>query len=375
MKSIGLCCLLFATACQLRAAESAPEQRPAGEAWLTQRQLQDSEIEVKEVGNHGVGGTVVTSGKVTFDDLRVSHVMSPVTGKVTRILASPGQRVKKGQSLATILSPDIGTAFSDLGKAKADFEAAERDYLRNKDLLKDHAVAEVVYETSLNNHEKTKAELARAQQKVKLLSRGQIDEVTQEYVVVAPLDGEVISRTTNPGVEVQGTYGGGTPTELFTIGEIDKVWVLADVFEMDLARIHKGAHVGVRTVAFPGREFPGQVDYVTSQIDRDSRTAKVRCAIDNPKRELRPEMYATASIAVGESKALSIPRSAILRVGEKTIVFVEKPGKAPGGQLRFERRAIAINEEESGEFVPVTSGLSPGERITTAGGILLLGLI
>jgi cobalt-zinc-cadmium efflux system membrane fusion protein len=363
-----------AAACRSGApAEGSTPQPPAGEAWLSQQQINDAKIVVEDVADKPVGGALVTSGKVTFDDLRVSHVFSPVTGRVTTILANPGQRVKKGQGLAVIVSPDLGTAFSDLEKAKADFDAAERDYRRQKELFENHAASQKDYETALNNFGKTKAELARAQQKARLLSRGNVDAVKQEYTVTSPIEGEVIARMTNPGVEVQGTYGGGNAPELFTVGELDRVWVLADVFEMDLAQVKRDQRVTVKVVAYP-EIFEGHVEWVSGQLDKDSRTAKVRCAIDNPRRLLKPEMYATVSIAVAEQRALAIPRGALLRLGDQTVVFVEK-GKTPRGELRFERRPIAVDEEEGGDFLPVTHGLERGERIVTSGGILLLGMI
>jgi cobalt-zinc-cadmium efflux system membrane fusion protein len=105
----------------------------------------------------------------------------------------------------------------------------------------------------------------------------------------------VIARSVNPGAEIQGQYGGGTALELFTVGELDSVWLLADVFEMDLGRVQKGAPVSIKVVAYPDRTFSGQVDYITGTLDPATRTARVRCAVPNPARELKPEMYATVS--------------------------------------------------------------------------------
>ncbi len=376
MKSWFIACAAasLVSGCGSHAAEPSAPQAPPGEAWLSAQQIADAKIVVAPVGDENVGGAIVASGKVAFDDLRVSHVFSPVTGRVTKILAQPGQRVKKGAPLAEILSPDIGTAFSDLEKAQADFVAAERDYKRQKELYEAKAASQKEYEAALNAFGRAKAELDRARQKARILSRGNVDTVNQEYTVTSPLDGEVISRSINPGVEVQGTYGGGAPAELFTVGELDKVWVLADVFEMDLAQVKQGARVTVKVVAYPNKIFEGHVEWVAGQLDKDSRTAKVRCAINNPQRELKPEMYATVSISVAETKALAIPKNALLRLGEQTIVFVEK-GRAPTGQLRFERRPIAVDEAEGGDYLPVTHGLEAGERIVTSGGILLLGMI
>jgi cobalt-zinc-cadmium efflux system membrane fusion protein len=360
--------------CKHSSAENGGPTPPNGEAWLTAQQIADAKIVVSPVVPQPVGGAIVTSGKVTFDDLRVSHVFSPVTGRVTQILAQPGQRVKKDQGLAVIQSPDVGTAFSDLAKAHATVEQTEKDWKRQKELYEAHAASQKDYETAQSAFKNAQAELERARRKAYLLSRGSPDSVTQEYTIRAPLDGEVIVRAVNPGMEVQGTYGGGQAVELFTIGELDKVWVMADVFEMDLGQVKKGARVTTKVVAYASKMFEGTVDWVSDTLDKDSRTARVRCVIANPDRLLKPEMYATVSVSVDERKALAIPRTALLRLGEQTVVFVEV-GTTQNGMLRFERRPVAVDEEEGGDYLPVTHGLSEGEKIVSSGGILLLGMM
>ena len=375
MKSQAAILILVAAGCGGHASSAAQPTPPAGEAWLTPQQVKNANLQIAPVADQDVGGAVVASGKVTFDDLRVSHVFSPVTGRVVRIEAQPGQRVKKGAPLAVIESPDVGTAFSDLAKAHADLEAAERDYKRQKELFDAHAASQKDYETSLDNYQKAKAELSRAQKKAQLLSKGGgADSVTQEYTLRAQIDGEVVARNITPGMEVVGQYSQGNALELFTIGELDHVWVLADVFEIDLARIKMGARATVRVVAYPNRIFEGRVDLVSGQLDPNTRTAKVRCTIANPDRDLKPEMYATVSISVAERKALAIPRSAMLRLGDQTVVFVQM-GTAPNGLIRFERRPVAVDEDEGGDYLPVTHGLEHGEKIVTSGAILLAGMI
>jgi len=376
MKRQAAILCLVAAGCGGHASSAAQPTPPAGEAWLTPQQVKNANLIVQPAADQDVGGAVVTSGKVTFDDLRVSHVFSPVTGRVVRIEAQPGQRVKKGAPLAVIESPDVGTAFSDVAKAHADLEAAERDYKRQKELFDAHAASQKDYETSLDNYQKAKAELSRAQKKAQLLSKGGgADSVTQEYTLRATIDGEVVARNNvTPGMEVVGQYSQGNAVELFTIGELDHVWVQADVFEMDLARIKLGARATVRVVTYPNRIFEGKVDYVSGQLDPNTRTAKVRCTIANPDRLLKPEMYATVSISVAERKALAIPRSAMLRLGDQTVVFVEM-GTAPNGLIRFERRPVAVDEDEGGDYLPVTHGLERGEKIVISGAILLAGMI
>jgi cobalt-zinc-cadmium efflux system membrane fusion protein len=370
MRSFGL--ILLCAACHGQSSE-AP-QVPPGQAWMSEKQIHDAQITVAPVGLHDVGGAIVTSGKVTFDDLRVSHVFSPVSGRVSKILAQPGERVKKEQQLAIIQSPDVGQAFSDLAKAQADLAAAEKDYRRQKELYDAHAASQKDFEAAKANFDKAKAELERAQRKAHLLSRGGADSVTQEFSLKAPIDGEVVLRNVNPGTEVQGTYGGGQVVELFTVGELDRVWVLADVFEMDLGRVKQKAHVSVKVVAYPQRIFDGNVEWVAGSLDSNTRTAKVRISVDNHERLLKPEMYATVSIAVDERKALAIPRTALMRLGEQTIVF-KQIGTASDGRLKFERVPVAVDEEEGGDWLPITHGLDEGERIVTSGGILLLGML
>jgi cobalt-zinc-cadmium efflux system membrane fusion protein len=368
-------CLFFGGAgCHHNSNAAAPPTPPAGEAWLTPQQVKNGSLVVEPVGDQDVGGAIVTSGKVTFDDLRVSHVFSPVTGRVVKIEAQPGERVKKGKVLATIESPDVGNAFSDLAKANADLTASEHDFKRQKELFDAHAASQKDFESAQDNYMKAKAELVRAQKKAQLLAHGGADSVTQEYTLRAPIEGEVVSRNMTSGMEVVGQYSQGNAVELFTIGELDYVWAVADVFEMDLGRIKKGSRVTVRVVTYPGRVFTGTVDWVSGQLDPNTRTAKVRCTIDNKDRALKSEMYATVSISVAERKALAIPRGAMLRLGDQTVVFVET-GAAPNGQIRFERRPVAVDEDEGGDFLPVTHGLERGDKIVTSGAILLAGMI
>jgi membrane fusion protein, heavy metal efflux system len=361
--------------CIVRRAESAgPAQAPTDEVWLTDRQVRDAQIVLGNVAVQAVGAQVVTSGKIAFDDRRVAHVFSPVTGRITRIVADPGARVKKGAPLAIIESPDVGNAFSDLGKADADLVAAEHDLARQKDLYEAHAGAQKDLETAQDNFGKAKAEMDRARKKARLFRGGAADAVTQEFTLRAPIDGQVIARNVNPGAEVQGQYGGGTAVELFTIGELDRVWVMADAFEMDLGKIRTGAPVSIRVIAYPDRTFAGKIDWISDALDPTSRTAHVRCSVDNADRVLKPEMYATVSIAVDAGHVPAISRNAIVRMGEQTVVFVYG-GDLPGGRARFARRVVAVNDEEGEEFLPITQGLALGERIVTSGAILLSGML
>jgi cobalt-zinc-cadmium efflux system membrane fusion protein len=367
---------LLASACGARAA-SPPQtqpQPPADEVWMTRDQVRDARVTLEPVINRPVGNEVVTSGKVTFDDLRVAHIYSPVTGRVTKILADPGQRVRENAPLAVIESPDVGNAFADLAKAQADLIAAEHDFNRQQDLYQAHAGSQRDFEAAEDNFRKAKAEMERARRKAALFRKAAGDDVTQGFTLRTPIAGEVVARNVNPGIEVQGQYSGGTAVELFTVGELDEVWVTADVFEMDIGRVHRGATVTVKAVAYPNETFTGQVDYITDALDPVTRTARVRCSIANRDRKLKPEMYTTVSIAVEGTPVPAVARSAVLHIAEQTVVFVES-GQAPDGRLKFARKVVAVDESEGADYVPVLRGLQRGDRVVSSGAILLSAML
>jgi len=372
-KLVAIAVLMCVGGCRRETPPSAPEV-PAGEVWLTPQQVKEGHIEIETVQDRPVGGIIRAAGKVTFDDLRVAHVFSPVTGRITKILAQPGERVKKDQALCILQSPDLGSAVSDLAKAQATLLAAEKDWRRQKDLYEVHAASQRDFENAETAYRNARAEMERAQRKARLLRSAGLNQVTQEFLLRSPIEGEVIMRGANPGLEIQGQYSGGTSVELFTIGELDRVWVLADVFEMDLPRVKLGAQVVVNVLAYPSENFTGQVEWISGALDPISRTAKVRCSIANPNAKLRPEMFGTAMISVDPDTKLAIKRSAVLLLGEQPVLFAQM-GTTPDGQLRFQRRPVAVEDMTGGEYVPLKSGVSAGERVVVSGGVLLLGML
>lgn len=361
-----------------QAATGGGSHTPPNQVWLTPAQVTEAKIELATVGEQVVDETLVTPGTITLDDLRSGHVFSPVTGRVVKVVAKLGERVKKGDTLAVIESPDIGSAVSDEHKAEAGLIAAEHELRRKRDLFAQKAAAEADVEAAEDAERNAKAELERARQKRFLLRSGAVDAVSQTYSLSSPIDGEVLMRNINPGIEVQGMYSVGAGNnclpgiqtnaicgELYTIGELDRVWVLGDIYEVDLPRVHVGAKARVTTVAYPGLAIEGKVDWISGALDPNTRTAKVRCTFDNPEGKLRPMMYSTVEISVDQRKALAIPRSAIVKLGEYRVAFVQT-GEADG-QVHFERVPIDVDEAVSTPFVAVKHGLDAGQRIVING--------
>jgi cobalt-zinc-cadmium efflux system membrane fusion protein len=315
---------------------------------------------------------IVTSGRVKVDDMLMGHVLSPVSGRVVQIVAALGDRVKAGAPLAVIESPDVGSAKSDVQKAKADMVAAEHDFERQKALREQHAASEAVLEQSQDNWRKARAELERAVLKTSLWRSGVAEGASERYTLLSPVDGELLARNVSPGAEVQGQYGGGASQELFTVGKLESLWVVGDVYESDLGKVHVGSPVAITVIAMPGRIYETSVDWVSGMLDPDTRTAKVRCRLNNSDRSLRPEMFATLQISVGSRLALAIPRPAVLTLGEHRVVFVQQ--EPQGGSARFSRVPVDVDASGSGPWVEVRHGLEPDQQVVVEGTELLASL-
>lgn len=371
LRSAGLCACLAAAGCH-QPSQAATLHPPAGEVWITPQQQDAAQIATVAAEERDLPSELVAGGRVSFDEQRIAHVFSPVGGRVGQVLVQLGQRVKRGAPLAVVDAPEVGSALADAGKARADLVAARRELKRQQDLFAAQAGARRELEAAEDAVAKADAELRRASARARMFGGGA--QVSQHVTLRSPIDGEVIARLVNPGSEIQGQLGGGTAQELFTVGSLDSVWVFADVFEQDLAKVRQGATVKVTPLAY-GNQPPleGRVDWISAQLDPQTRTARVRCTLPNPDRLLKAEMYATVAITTDSRRALAVPRSALLKLADQTVVFVQLP-RTENGLLRYERRAVSV-PEATGELLPVQRGLQRGEQVVVSGAILLSGMI
>jgi cobalt-zinc-cadmium efflux system membrane fusion protein len=351
--------------CKEAAGSTPQESVHNGQVALSAEEIRQTNITVETLSEQDIDDTLVTSARVTFEDIKVGHVFSPVSGRIARIDVALGAHVKTGQTLAVVESPDVGLASSDVAKADADLIAAEHNLQRERSLLSNNATSQKDYEAAEDAYRQARAEKQRAAQKAFLLHSGSVDTVKQGYSLVSPIDGEVLARNLSVGAEIQGQYSGGTQ-ELFTVGQLDEVWVLADIYEVDMARVRTGAKCTVRAVAQRDKIFEGKVDWVAGMLDATTRTAKARCTFSNGEGLLKPDMYATASISVAPRKVAAIPKSAILHLGYQTVVFVDH-GAGPDGKHDFERVPVAVDEAIDGRWLPVLHGLNAGDRVVTQG--------
>jgi cobalt-zinc-cadmium efflux system membrane fusion protein len=349
----------------------------------------DKAIETEIVTAAPISGVVAATGKLLVPEDRTA-VIGPVNeGRIVKLYAGQGSKVRKGQRLAELESADIDQAEADYLKALADSENAKRSaaaeiklaqqtYDRTKALYEKTVVPgknlqsaehdlEVAKATAENNAASTKATLTAARRHLLILgiSDAAIDALGTKqglaatFALNSPIDGVVVERNATIGATV------GTDANVFKIIDTSRVWVDANVFEKDLSRVRVGQGVKLTVTAFPGTTFSGKVIFVNSVVDPDSRTVKVRTEVPNPDGRLKPDMFANVEIITDvNGTAISVPQSAVLEDEGKSIVFV-----AEGNGYQQRQVQLGI---KNGDRVEIVDGLNSGDRVVTKGNYLLL---
>lgn len=310
--------------------------------------------------------TLRLTGAVAYNGFATTPVITQVSGPVSRIVVSPGQRVREGQPLLYVASPDFSQLRATYLKANDAFKLADREYARAKDLYDHHAIAErdlIAAESARNQAE---ADLEASEQALHVLGFKSPDQVVQartspELPVLAPIAGEVVERLVAPGQVLQA----GT-TQAFTISNMTTVWVLANVFQQDLPYVREGNPVTIQTDAYPGTRFYGKISYVAATLDPTTRSLQARIDVKNPQQKLKNNMYVIAQVQAGKvPHAITVPNAAVLRnaVNEPFVYTL-------AGQNQFATRSVTIGQT-SEDTTEITSGLAPGDRVVANGSLFL----
>ncbi len=311
------------------------------------------------------------SGKVAYGEDRYSRISSPLQGRVVEVRAHLGDRVKAGDILLIVDSPDIAQAYSEYVKEDSELQYATRAHELAKDLYENKAMPLKDLKQAENELVKARAEYRRAKERL-LSLRISADEltkpldrqtITSRFEMKSPLSGVVVERTVTPGQSI-----GGDPSQvLFTVADLDMLQVLADLYERDLALVREGQFAVVKVEAYPDMDFPATVAAIGDVVDPATRTIKVRAWVNNEAHKLKPEMFARLQLEVGDAvQFIAIPREAVLEVDGKQFVYVVDDHEH---YVRREVKALTV----SSDLVRVLDGLSPGQRIVIKGAVLLKG--
>lgn len=304
------------------------------------------------------------SGSVAYNAFETTPVITQVGGPVTQVLAYPGQSVRAGQPMLYVSSPDFAQLRSSFLKANAAYQLAQSNLARDQDLYAHHAIAQVDLLEAQSTHNQALAELQASEQALEVLgirdpSHLADGPASSRIPVLAPIGGEVVDRMVQPGQVVQ-----AGATQVFTISNMGTVWVLVNVYQSDLAHIHLGDPVTVETDAY-SRNFHGRISYIAPALDPDTRTLKVRIVTSNPGGMLKKDMYVTAIVQSGKTKALTVPNASVLRndVNEPFVYVLV-------GKSQFAQRPVTIGRTEDGQ-TQILSGLKDGEKLVGNGSLFL----
>jgi cobalt-zinc-cadmium efflux system membrane fusion protein len=327
---------------------------------------QMSHVQVVTVRPTKLSRTLRLTGAVAYNAFKTTPVITQVGGPVSRILVVPGQKVKVGQPMLDVSSPDYSQLLDAYLKAADSYRLADKNYTREQDLYQHHAVAQRDLEQAESDRNQARADLNAAEQGMRILGVKNPADLAKtanssaQIPVLAPISGEVVERLVSPGQVVQAGQ-----TQAFTISDLSTVWVLANVYQADLASVRSGDDVSVQTDAYPGT-FHGRISYVSPALDPNTRTLQARIVVDNPGEKLKRDMYCTVTVSAGSiSNAIAVPDSSILRDdNNQPFVYVAI------GANQFGRRDVEIGQSENGQ-TQVLKGISVGERVVGDGSLFL----
>jgi cobalt-zinc-cadmium efflux system membrane fusion protein len=313
-----------------------------------------AQFPLAEVQTRRVSDQVHLNGVIAPDVNRSVPVVSLAGGRVVDIKVKLGDYVTKGQPLLLINSPDLSQAFSDYQKAKADEQLAAKQLARAQLLYDKGAIALAELETAQDAEAKAKVDLQTAAQHIKVLG-GNINNPTPLLPVVAPISGVIVDQQITGGTGVKSL---DNSPNLFTIADLSTVWVLCDVYENMLSRVHVGDIAEITLNAFPDREFPGKVVNLSAVLDPTTRTAKVRIELPNPQKIMRTGMFVTANFrGKQEIERSVVPASAIVHLRDQDWVFVA------AGDNRFRKVGVQTAGAAGDGLVQILSGVNPGEKV------------
>lgn len=305
------------------------------------------------------------TGAVAYNAFRTTPVITQVSGPVSRVAVAPGEKVKQGQPMLYVTSPDYSQLRTNYLKAKDAYALAQKASARARDLYQHRAIAEQQLEQAESAEVQAGGDLVAAQAALKVLGITDPDTLVQspptfEVPVKAPISGQVVEQDIAVGQLLQ-----PGSTQCFLISDTGTVWVLVNVYQKDLPYVRVGDPVAIQTDAFPD-VFHGRISYVAAALDPNTRTLQARIETGNPGDKLKKDMYVTALVNAGKiSNAITVPDAAVLRDAENE-PFVY----AGVSDNQFGKRPVTLGESVNGQ-TEITSGLKPGDRVIGNGSLFL----
>lgn len=373
---------LVGVGCQKEAAPTASQEVPAAKTdtkkdpnvvTLSPDAAKYANLQFAEVTEQQISAPLEVTGHIAINEDRTVRVGSLFSGRILEVPVKVGDRVRQGQALAKMHTHEVHEAQAEYAKAQAELkqrktnaefaksmmDRAERLYQAKAGSQNELEKAKVEYHAAVQEIARAEAELERAIGHKEHLGLPDSQNYDEPVVIKAPAAGVVMKRDITPGASVN------PGDNMFLISDLASVWVMAEVPEKFLSALKLGATVQIKVAAYPDESFTGRIARLGETLNAETRTLEVRCLVENRAGKLKPEMYATVGITIGETRpAVMVSSAALQDINGETVVFVAKD------QNQFEKRPVKV-ERKQGDLVEVLSGLSRGERVVTMGSFQL----
>jgi cobalt-zinc-cadmium efflux system membrane fusion protein len=315
-------------------------------------------LQIAAVQEQEIATQTDAPGSIEAMPEKLVKITPPLAGRITRLQRALGDSVKAGDPLFTLDSAELSAAYADDSKAKSALLQARQELERQKTLFEAEIAARKEYEAAQAAFAQAGSDAQASADKLAQYGAGARGS-RRDYVLRSPIAGTVIAME-----GAQGGYWNDINAPVMTVADLSTVWLSANVAERDLAQVAVGQKTRITVDAWPGKAFEGKVAYVGAVLDPETRTVKVRVAIDNRAGTFKPGMFAHAGFAGASRRALLVPAAAVLQSGPSTRVMVER------SPLVFTPRTVEVGASH-GEQVEILAGLKAGERIVVKEGVLL----
>ncbi len=307
-----------------------------------------------------VSSELKLSGEISFDDKKVSKIYPFSSGQVLQVNVSAGDKVSKGQTLAVIKSADVSGNYSDLSTAGTDVSIAKKQMDNQESLFKNGIASERELTEAKENYQRALTVQSKLKNQI-VINGGGHTSSNGTYIITAPISGYIVEKKINPGSFIRSDAN----DNLFTIGDISDVWVFANVYETDIAKVKAGNKAAVTTLAYGDSTFNGIVDDVSNIIDPVTKVLRIRVRLANPQGLLKPEMFANIKISNDNGgKALAVSAKSVLSQNGKNYVIIYK------GRCDLEVREIQVLKTAT-DKVYISSGLTEGDKVIMDNQLLL----
>jgi len=352
------------------AEAGAPSGGPPGPTYFTVPAEQMPHLQLATVATATWTTTLHTTGTVDWDNDHTTQAITQVSGPITRIVVDTGTRVKKGDPLLYVSSPDVSNAVSTYRKAKNRLDLAQHNLDRQKDLLEHKAISQRDMESAQADYNDAATDVQNSLEALRILGVSPQD-ITQaeqqnggirpELAMRAPIGGTIVQKLVQPGQVIQG----GT-TQAFVISDVSTLWVQGHIYEKDLRSIHVGDPVEMHNASFPGVVFNGRVAYIGDMLDPATRTTPVRIVTKNVDNLLKKDLFLDVTVRDKSShQALTVPTTAIL-YDEQNFPFVYL--QVEGG--KFAQRQVTLGTQQQ-DKTEILKGLSAGDKVVSQGSVFL----